>query len=116
MRKKVTDRRSKESRFREIESHLISAGWGGLRVAGVAKAIGKSKSYTHKLLLEMVDAGYVERQIEYAEGQRFNVNYVYYQLPLFGVDASFGLESDDAIDTYHEGDFYPANGLEGNDG
>lgn len=83
MRKKVDNRRSKAQRFREIEQALTEAGWLGLRVAGVASKIGKSKSYTHKLLLEMVDGGLVERRIEYTDNDNFFVNYCYYQLPLF---------------------------------
>jgi len=83
MRKKVTDRRSKDQRFREIEQALIEAGHLGLRVAGVAKKLGKSKSYAHKLLLEMVDYGLIERRVEYTDSDTFFVNYCYYQLPLF---------------------------------
>lgn len=83
MNKKVTDPRNKAHRYGEIARVLIQAGWVGMRVAGVANAIGKSKSYTHKLLLEMVEAKLITRQVEYADGQHFNVNYCYYQLPLF---------------------------------
>lgn len=83
MAKKVTDRRSKEQRFREIEQHLKEAGYLGLRVAGVAKRMGKSKSYAHKLLLEMVDSGLIERRIEYTDTDTFFVNYCYYQLSMF---------------------------------
>jgi len=119
MRKKVTERRSKEHRFREIEAHLQSAGQGGMRVAGVANAIGKSKSYAHKLLLEMVDLGLIQREVTYTDTDTFFVNYVYYQLALWDNDTLIYCEMDsgishqdsDALDTYREGDFYA--GLEG---
>lgn len=83
MVKKVKERKSKQQRFREIEHVLQSAGVCGMRVSSVAHHAGIAKSYAHKLLTEMVDAGLIERHIQYEDSDKFYVNYCYYQLPLF---------------------------------
>lgn len=83
MKKSARNNKSKLSRFREIESVLQDAGWVGLRVAGVARAISVTKSYAHQLLVQMVDEGLIERRIEYTNSDTFFVNYCYYQLELW---------------------------------
>lgn len=89
MKNKVSERGSKAQRFLEIAKHLENAGQVGMRVAGVARAIQKSKSYTHKLLSEMVNFGLIEKEVTYTDSDVFHVNYVYYQLPLWLGDGNF---------------------------
>lgn len=82
MKKQATPNKDRQTHYRAIEAALLQAGWGGLRVAGVAKAISLSKSYAHKLLSELVEIGYVTKNFEPDNKGNYFVNYRYYQLPI----------------------------------